>query len=90
MEFILAKCRPEGLNREDIHEPTLFDSLSITLNLHLSLTRNLFFPFALSISIYCCYALKKKFGMILEILTSNNQQVFTTLLQNLPFLMGKH
>ena len=36
MEFILAKCRPEGLNREDIHEPTLFDSLSITLNLHLS------------------------------------------------------
>ena len=58
MEFILAKCGPEGLNREDIHEPTLFDSLSITLNLHLSLTRNLFSPFSLFPSI--AVMLKKK------------------------------
>ena len=88
MEFILAKCGPEGLNREDIHEPTVFDSLSITLNLHLSLTRNLFFPVYFHLLLLCFK--KKNFGMILEILTSNNQQVFTTMLQSLPFLMGKH
>ena len=92
MELILDKCGPEGLNREDIQEQTLFDSILITLHLHFPLTRNLFFPFFLlfpSIAVNASKK-KKKTGMILEILTSNNQQVFRIMLQSLPFLIGKH
>ena len=91
MELILDKCGPEGLNREDIQEQTLFDSILITLSLHFPLTRNLFFPFFLYFHLLLLMLQKKKkTGMILEILTSNNQQVFRIMLQSLPFLIGKH